>query len=78
MLEVNHVAHPDRTIDGVDRRRAADDMNITTFDNRYRRSVPGRPLWTVAWTGGDSMAVFETLAAYQAATGQGSGSVEAS
>ena len=53
-------------------------MDITTFDNRYHRSVPGRPLWTVAWPGGDSMAVFEALAAYQTAIGQGSGSIEAS
>lgn len=78
MLEVNHVGHPEGAVDGVDRRRSAEDMNVVTADNHFERSETGQPKWVVAWTGGQSMAVFESLSDFQAATGQGSGSIESS
>jgi parallel beta-helix repeat protein len=76
MLEVNDVGHPEGAVDGVDRRRPAEAMNIVVSDNHFERPGPDGPRWVVAWTGGQSMAVFETLSDFRTTTGQGAGSTE--
>jgi len=76
MLEINHVADPARDVDGEDRRRSAEQMGVVIGANVFERTQAGVPRWVVGWSRWPAyMAVFEDLGAFQAATGQGAGSI---
>lgn len=78
LLEINHVADPARDVDHEDRRRSAEDMHVRVGSNRFVRQSTGMPRWVVGWARWPAaMAAFTTLDAFQAATGQGSGSTYA-
>lgn len=75
MIEINHVAYPDRDIGGEDRRVSAEAMHVTIGANQFRRTTAGVPQWVIGWSQWPAyMAAYETLAAFMASTGQAAGS----
>lgn len=76
MVEINHVARPEGDIEGLDRRRTAEQMGVVIGANYFERRAAGVPRWVVGWSQWPtSMAAYEDLASFMASTGQGAGSV---